>query len=55
MSFVIDMNLSPRWVQAIAASVIAALGPMADELAAGALLSIEPQRTRMRLLPLRKP
>lgn len=33
-------------------AVIAALRQMADELAAGALLTIDPRRARLRLLPL---
>lgn len=36
---------------AIGKEVIAALIQMADELADGALVTVEPQRTRLRLLP----
>lgn len=38
---------------AIGKTVIDALGQMADELERGALLTIDPRRTRLRLLPLR--
>lgn len=39
--------------EAIGASVMRALDQMSDELDAGALLTIDPQNTRLRLLPLR--
>jgi predicted nuclease of predicted toxin-antitoxin system len=42
-------DISP---EAIGRQVIAALKQMADELEQGALLTIDPNRTRMRLLPL---
>lgn len=38
----------------IGMQVIAALRQMQDELAAGALLTVDPHRTRLRLLPLLK-
>lgn len=38
----------------IGAQVIAALRQMQEELAAGALLTVDPHRTRLRLLPLMK-
>lgn len=42
-------NLSPT---SIGDTLIAALQQMAPELAAGALLTIDPSQTRLRLLPL---
>lgn len=39
---------------AIGLQIVAALGQMASELAAGALLTIDPSRTRLNLLPLRR-
>jgi predicted nuclease of predicted toxin-antitoxin system len=42
-------NVDPR---AIGSAVVAALRQMASELDAGALLTVEPGRTRLRLLPL---
>ena len=76
MKLIVDMNLSPRWVNILAATqgdkpsvvqirseevspdvigkhVIAALRQMATELEQGALLTIDPSRTRLRVLPLR--
>ena len=44
MRFLIDMNLSPRWVGCLDA---------AAELEQGALLAIDVNRTRLRLLPLK--
>jgi predicted nuclease of predicted toxin-antitoxin system len=44
-------NVSPA---AIGKQVIAALIQMADELAEGALVTVEPQKTRLRLLPFRR-
>lgn len=44
-------NLRP---DAIADAVIAAIRQMAPELEAGALLTIDPHRTRLTLLPLRR-
>jgi predicted nuclease of predicted toxin-antitoxin system len=41
-------------IAAIGTQVIAALWQMASELEAGALLTIEPSRMRVRLLPLRR-
>jgi predicted nuclease of predicted toxin-antitoxin system len=43
-------NVSPT---AIGKQVIAALIQMTDELAEGALVTVEPQKTRLRLLPFR--
>jgi predicted nuclease of predicted toxin-antitoxin system len=43
-------NVSP---EAIGAQVAAALGAMGEELAAGALIAVDPGRTRMTVLPLR--
>lgn len=40
---------------AIRAAVIAALRQMADELQKGALVTVDPARTRLRVLPLRAP
>lgn len=37
----------------IGKQVIAALGQMASELEEGALLTVDPNRTRLRVLPLR--
>ncbi len=51
------MNLSPRWVDVLGQSGIEAAHwsrVMAVELLDGALLTIEPGRTRLRLLPLRR-
>jgi predicted nuclease of predicted toxin-antitoxin system len=45
----ISLNVSPC---TIGAKVVAALRQMATELTNGALLNIEPERTRWRLLPL---
>jgi predicted nuclease of predicted toxin-antitoxin system len=42
-------NVSP---QAIGGPVIGALRQMAAELDAGALLTVDPKRTRLRVLPL---
>ena len=42
-------NVSPEM---IAASVISALRQMADELEMGALVTVDPDRTRLRVLPL---
>jgi len=42
-------NLNP---DAIGEQVVHALRQMRDQLAAGALVSVEPQRTRLRVLPL---
>jgi len=42
-------NIDPR---VIGTAVIAALRQMTSELDAGALLTVEPGRTRLRLLPL---
>lgn len=39
---------------AIGLQIVAALRQMASELAAGALLTIDPSRTRLNLLPLRR-
>lgn len=44
-------NVSPT---AIGKQVIAALIQMTDELADGALVTVEPQKTRLRLLPFRR-
>jgi predicted nuclease of predicted toxin-antitoxin system len=44
-------NVSPA---AIGQQVIAALIQMTDELAEGALVTVEPQKTRLRLLPFRR-
>ncbi len=43
-------EVSPAW---IGAQVVAALLQVADELESGALLTIDPNRTRVRLLPFR--
>ncbi len=63
MKLLIDMNLAPRWAgflnqaghEDIGSSLLAALKLMEGELIAGALLTLEPARTRVRLLPLRGP
>lgn len=59
MKLLVDMNLSPRWIDwehirpdAIGRYVIVALQQMAAELDDGALLTIDPNRTRLRILPL---
>lgn len=44
MKLLLDMNLSPRWVDA--------LKQVEEDLAVGALLTIDPKRSRLRLLPL---
>lgn len=41
--------------EAIGGEVVAALRQMSDELESGALLTVTPERARLRLLPLRKP
>jgi hypothetical protein len=57
----IDMNLAPRWVDDLKAAgiesvhwsaIIRALKHLAPELAAGALISVDPGRTRVTMLPL---
>ena len=45
-------DISP---EAIGAQVIAALRQMSAELAAGALITVEPARTRLRILPFASP
>ena len=70
MKLLVDMNLSPRWVETFSRagieavhwsslgvanapdSEIMALRQMATELENGALLIIDPVRTRLRVLPL---
>jgi len=52
MKLLLDMNLSPRWVDLLCAAGFeaahwAALGEP------GALLTVDPSRARLRLLPLR--
>jgi predicted nuclease of predicted toxin-antitoxin system len=57
MKVLVDMNLSPRWVDVLAQSGIETAHwsrVMAVELLDRALLTIEPGRTRLRLLPLRR-
>ena len=58
MKSLVDMNLSPRWISVLADSDIEAthwaLRQMAAELEEGALLTVDPNRTRLRLLPLQK-
>lgn len=81
MKLLVDMNLSPRWVDlltrggvgathgekpsvvllraddmspdVIGHQVVIALHQMETELHEGALVTIEPSRTRLRVLPLR--
>lgn len=46
MKLLVDMNLSPRWIELL-------INAGADaELEQGALLTVDPNRTRLRLLPL---
>lgn len=65
MKLLIDMNLSPKWAGFLAAAghdavhwssvgeqVLVALRQLANELEIGALVTIEPERTRLRILPL---
>ena len=54
MKLLVDMNLSPPWVGLLAdaGKVVAALRQMATELNDGALLTVDPNRTRLRVLPL---
>lgn len=59
MKVLIDMNLSPRWIRGvdlqpstIGVSVIRAFHQMELELESGALVTIDPKRTRLRVLPL---
>ncbi len=52
MKLLVDMNLSPRWVTTFADAGIDAIRQMSDALESGALITIEPGRTRARLLPL---
>jgi predicted nuclease of predicted toxin-antitoxin system len=49
MKLLVDMNLSPRWVEE---QVARALHQTRDQLQAGALVNVAPQRTRLRVLPL---
>lgn len=81
MKLPVDMNLSPRWIGALAGAgfeavhwstvgamsapdreimayaigrqVLAALRQMEAELHEGALITVDPNRTRLRVLPLR--
>ena len=50
---VVQLRADDTRPERIGAQVIAALRVMDADLAAGALLTIDPARTRMRLLPLR--
>ena len=59
MKILIDMNLSPRWTDTFtsagfeaASEVLAGIAQMKAELEAGVLMTIDPKRTRIRLLPL---
>ena len=46
MKLLVDMNLSPRWI-----SMLIDAG---SELEEGALLTVDPNRTRLHVLPLRQ-
>jgi predicted nuclease of predicted toxin-antitoxin system len=57
VKLLLDMNLSPRWVAllteaGIGAKVIMALRQTRSELKAGAILTVEVNRMRLRILPL---
>lgn len=62
MKLLVDMNLSPRWVHALADvtpealgnQLVAALRQMEPELLQGALLTVDSGRTRLRVLPLQR-
>ena len=73
MKLLLDMNLSPSWVEtvagiarevrhwselgapnAIGAQVMQAITLMRDDLARGALVTVYPERLRVRMLPLRE-
>lgn len=51
---VVQIRAEDTSPEAVGAAVLAALRQMADELAAGALITVEPGRSRLRLLPLRR-
>ncbi len=69
MKLLVDMNLLPRWVEALqavgvearhwstvgapTARVASTVGHLARTLADGAVATIEPARERVRVLPLR--
>jgi predicted nuclease of predicted toxin-antitoxin system len=50
---VVQVRAEDLRIESIGGAVVTALRQMAAELEAGALLSVDPNRTRMRLLPLR--
>jgi predicted nuclease of predicted toxin-antitoxin system len=52
MKLLVDMNLSPRWVELLDKAVVDALLQMTAELERGALLTVDPSRARLRVLPL---
>jgi len=51
---VVQVRADDTSPEAIGAAVLAALRQMAEELEAGALVTVEPGRSRLRLLPLRR-
>ena len=54
MNFLVDMNLTPSWVtpDALGGSVLAAIHQAKVELAAGAIISVDAEKARLRILPL---
>ncbi|NWG31350.1 MAG: DUF5615 family PIN-like protein [Rhodocyclaceae bacterium] len=51
---VVQIRSDDLGVESIGQQVVAALRQLTDELQSGALVTIEPQRTRLRILPLQK-
>lgn len=51
---VVQIRADDNSPEAVGAQVVAALRQLADELKAGALVTVEPSRSRLRLLPLRE-
>ena len=57
MKILIDMNLSPQWADAlgpdrIGGTVLGAIKQLSEDIEKGALVTIDLNRTRLRLLPL---
>jgi predicted nuclease of predicted toxin-antitoxin system len=51
---VVQIRAGDIGLEAVGRQVVAALKQMVSELEAGALITIDPARTRLRLLPLRR-
>jgi predicted nuclease of predicted toxin-antitoxin system len=54
MKILVDMNLSPGWVDFLIEAGFEAVHQARQELSGGALVSIDTARARLRLLPLRQ-